>query len=65
MDDIRNSDGTYNGVKAMAQLSGLSEEEIRWTWERAKELRAAGVSKEATAAQLKLEARAKFGKGKK
>jgi ribosomal protein L17 len=61
--DIRNPDGTYNGVKAMAQLSGLSEEEIRWTWERAKELRTAGVvDKLALTAQLKREAAERFGK---
>lgn len=40
---MRNSDGTYNGVKMMAQLSGLSEEEIKWTWDRLKELKAQGV----------------------
>jgi hypothetical protein len=62
-DDIRNPDGTYNGVKAMAQLSGLTEEEIRWTWERAMELRTAGVlDKDVMAAQLKREATERFGK---
>lgn len=60
MEKHRNPDGTYNGITALAELSGLSEEEIRWTWERAKELRAAGLSKEQLKRALKMEARDKF-----
>jgi uncharacterized protein YoaH (UPF0181 family) len=58
----RNPDGTYNGVSAMSEMSGLSQEEIQWTWERAKELRAMGLSKEQVARALRMEARDKFGK---
>ncbi len=36
--DFRNPDGTYNGVKFMAKLTGLSEAEIAWTWRRMSEL---------------------------
>lgn len=61
MERHRNPDGTYNGVAALAELTGLSEEEIRWSWERSKELRAAGLSKEQVARALKMEARDKFG----
>ena len=60
MEKHRNPDGTYNGVTAMAELSGLSEEEIKWSWERAKELKAMGLSKEQMARALRMEARAKF-----
>lgn len=60
MEKHRNPDGTYNGVTAMAELSGLSEEEIKWAWERAKELKAMGLSKEQMARALRMEARAKF-----
>jgi hypothetical protein len=34
----RNPDGTYNGVKVMAALSGLSEAEVAWTFNRLKHL---------------------------
>lgn len=60
MEKHRNPDGTYNGVAAMAELSGLSEEEIEWTWKRAKELKAMGLSKEQMARALRMEARDKF-----
>lgn len=62
MEKHRNPDGTYNGVSALSELSGLSQEEVRWTWERAKELRAMGLSKEQIARALRMEARDKFGK---
>lgn len=32
----RNPDGTYNGVKALAALSHLSEDEVAWTFNRLK-----------------------------
>jgi len=62
MERHRNSDGTYNGVTALAELSGLSQEEIKWTWDRAKQLRAQGLSKDQISAALRAEAREKFGK---
>lgn len=33
-----NGDGTYNGTKLMAEISGLSEAEIAWTFNRLKHL---------------------------
>lgn len=41
-DAWRNPDGTYNGAKALAKLTGLSEAEIEWTWTRMKALIAEG-----------------------
>lgn len=38
MSDSLNPDGTYNGVKIMARLSGLSEAEVKWTFYRFKHL---------------------------
>jgi hypothetical protein len=38
MDSCRNADGTYNGVKLFARLTGLSEAEIEWTADRLKQL---------------------------
>ena len=61
-DKHRNPDGTYNGMTVLSELSGLSQEEIMWTWERAKELRASGLSKEQISRALRTEARDKFGK---
>jgi len=37
--DFKNPDGTYDGAAALAALSGLSKEEIMWTWARMKHLR--------------------------
>lgn len=34
----RNANGTYNGVTAMAELTGLSAAEIKWTFERLRQL---------------------------
>ena len=34
----RNADGTYNGVDMMAELTGLSKEEVAWTAQRLKQL---------------------------
>lgn len=42
-DRFANGDGTYNGVKALAAWSGLSEEEVAWTANRMKQL--VGVEK--------------------
>jgi|GEM_PF-4645065 len=38
MDKYKNSDGTYNGVKMLSDLSGLSEGEVSWTFNRLKQL---------------------------
>jgi hypothetical protein len=38
MDKHRNPDGTWNGVKLLNELTGLSEAEIVWTFSRTKEL---------------------------
>lgn len=35
---VRNPDGTYNGVAAMARMSGLSEDEVAWTFNRIQRL---------------------------
>ena len=44
----RNPDGTYNGVSFMAEISGLSEAEIKWTFDTTKKLLAEGRSKDET-----------------
>lgn len=39
MKEFLNPDGeTYNGLAALASLTGLSEDEIEWAWLRIKEL---------------------------
>lgn len=65
MEKHRNPDGTYNGVSALAELSGLSQEEIRWTWERGKELRAQGLSKDQISRALRMESKARFRQGQR
>lgn len=53
----RNPDGTYNGIAALAELSGLFEAEIRWTFIRLKELMTSqGLSREQALAIVKGEA---------
>lgn len=47
--DHRNEDGTYNGVTLFAELTGLSQNEIRWTFNRAQALKREGK----TAAEIK------------
>lgn len=47
---FRNPDGTYNGVKTMAALSGLSEAEVEWTFKR---IRALIVDQKKAAAEAK------------
>ena len=42
--DCQNRDGTYNGAQLLASVSGLSVEEIKWTWNRMKDLRQSGKS---------------------
>jgi hypothetical protein len=55
MSKYQNPDGTYNGVAFMAAMSGLSEDEILWTWERAKALKAAGHDEKFVADKLREE----------
>lgn len=38
LDRYSNGDGTYNGAALLADISGLSRAEIRWTAERLKAL---------------------------
>ena len=42
MKEFQNPNGTYNGVKMFASLTGLSEAEITWTFNRLKQLAAEG-----------------------
>lgn len=47
MADFRNKDGTYNGAAMLAAASGLSKEEILWTFDRMKHLlNVEGMSKD-------------------
>lgn len=39
----QNSDGSWNGVRAMSALSGLDQREIKWMFDRMKQLKTAGV----------------------
>jgi uncharacterized protein YoaH (UPF0181 family) len=57
MNDFRNANGTYNGVKALAAWSGLSEAEVRWTAARIQELMKAGASAEQAKATVNEEAK--------
>jgi hypothetical protein len=38
-EQFRNPDGTCNGIKALAKVSGLSEETVREIWEKTKDKR--------------------------
>ena len=38
MTDHRNPDGTFNGVSFFSQVTGLDQEEIKWTMERIRQL---------------------------
>lgn len=58
-DDFRNPDGTYNGVKMFASMSGLSEAEIQWTFLRIKALYAEGKTKQEAKAIVASEAKSK------
>jgi len=57
-DRYRNADGkTFNGVAMMADLTGLSQAEVRWTAERLRQLmHADGKSKAEALAIVKAEA---------
>lgn len=39
----QNSDGTWNGARAMSAISGLDQREIQWMFDRIKQLKAAGA----------------------
>lgn len=45
-DKYRNENGTVNGAAFFADVTGISQAEIMWTFNRLKELKAAGHSKE-------------------
>lgn len=51
-----NDDGTFNGVSIFAELTGLSEAEVLWTFDRIKALYRDGKSKEEAKAIVKAEA---------
>lgn len=55
----KNPDGTYDGAKALAAISGLSEAEIKWTFQRVKHLRDEGKSPAEVKAIVKDEVRLK------
>lgn len=55
----RNPDGTYDGARALADISGLSREEVLWTFNRMKELKARGMSAEEYKAQVAREVKDK------
>lgn len=56
---FQNSDGTYNGVALMSAVTGLSQAEIKWTFDRVKYLKQVeGKSKAEIAAILREECRA-------
>lgn len=58
IEQFANGDGTYNGVKALAFLSGLSEAEVAWTAKRIQELMRAGSTRELASAQVRKERKA-------
>lgn len=58
--DYQNTDGTHNGVKFMAAITGLSEAEVAWTWSRLKTLmHELALPKEQALAIVKAEAKEK------
>lgn len=57
----RNADGTYNGVTYMAEMSGLSLDEVKWSFARLKELRETGHTTAEIKTILKREATERFG----
>jgi hypothetical protein len=60
-DDFKNPDGeTYNGLKLVAAMSGLSDAEIMWTLSRLKELRANGTPRHLQNDIIKTEAISKL-----
>ena len=59
-DKFRNKDGTINGASAMAELTGLSQEEITWSFKRLKQLmHNDGLSKKEALAVVKEESKNK------
>lgn len=59
-DAFKNADGTYNGVALFSEMTGLSQAEIRWTFDRLKHLlHVEKLSKADAVAQIRQEAAAK------
>lgn len=46
MEDFKNPDGTYNGTKFFATMTGLEEQEITYMFERMKQLKVLNYSTE-------------------
>jgi hypothetical protein len=43
LDDVcKNPDGSFDGIRMLSALSGLDQREVKWTFNRMKELSAAG-----------------------
>lgn len=59
MKDFRNPNGTYNGIKALAAWSGLTEAEVKWTADRMQALMKAGATAEQAKATVKEEAKSR------
>lgn len=57
--DHRNANGTYNGVAIFAEITGLPEAEILWTFNRLKSLMSDGASKDEAKRIVTEEARQK------
>lgn len=56
MEKHRNADGTYNGVAVMAEMTGLGEIEVRWVFQRIKQLiRVEGKTRAEAVAMVKAE----------
>ena len=53
----RNENGTFNGIKMLAELSGRSEQEAAWIADRVKALMAEGKTKDQIMATLNEEAK--------
>lgn len=56
-DKYANGDGTFNGASMLADLSGISDAEITWTFNRIKELLKAGKTATEAKAIVKEEAK--------
>lgn len=55
MSDFRNENGTYNGVAALAAITGIDPAEVEWTAKRIQALTKAGVPKPYILAIVKAE----------
>ena len=59
LDDHANGDGTYDGVSFFAEMTGLSQAEIKWIFDRTKELHAQGITGDACKLIIKAESKLK------